>query len=226
VARRFDPAEFVVRRKPFVMVISGPSGAGKSTFVARLLERHPDLRFSVSATTRPRREGEQEGRDYHFLSEAEFERRVAAGEFLEHADVHAARYGSLRSEVIAQLAAGRYPLLDVDVQGGLRIKQQLPDAVLVFLLPPSMRQLEAQLRGRKTESEEKIQRRLQRAPEEIRHLSDYDYVVVNHEIDTTQAQLEAILAAERLRRSRLTDDGGGFEVAEEYLREWIAKLAP
>jgi guanylate kinase len=214
-----------VRRNPFVLVISGPSGAGKSTFVRLLLERFPVLRFSVSATTRGMREGEMAGREYHFLSDAEFERRVQAGEFLEHFVVHEARYGTLRSEVFPILAAGGCPLLDVDVQGGLRIKQALPDAVLVFVLPPSMQELERRLRERQTETEERIQRRLARAPEEIRQMSQYDYVVVNETVDATQAQLETILAAERLRRTRLTDDAGTPDVAGEYLREWARPLA-
>jgi guanylate kinase len=215
-----------VRRQPFVLVISGPSGAGKTTFVQRLIERFPDLRFSVSATTRPQRPGETNGREYHFLSAAQFESRVAAGEFLEHADVHGARYGTLRSEVIPVLAAGRYPLLDVDVQGGLRVKRQMPDAVLVFLLPPSMQELQARLRARRTETEEKVQKRLQRAPDEIRCLGDYDYVVVNSTREQTEADLEAIVQAERLRRTRLTDDAGGPDVVAEYLRESTRPLSP
>jgi guanylate kinase len=215
-----------VRRQPFALVISGPSGAGKTTFVQRLVEKFPDLRFSVSATTRPRRGGEVDGQEYHFLSTAEFEARVAAGEFLEHADVHGARYGTLRSEVFPVLAAGRCPLLDVDVQGGLRVKHQMPDAVLVFLLPPSMQELQARLRGRQTETEEKLQRRLQRAPDEIRCLSEYDYVVVNSSHERTQADLEAIVRAERVRCARLTDDAGGRDVAAEYLREQTKPLAP
>lgn len=215
-----------MRREPFVLVISGPSGVGKSTFVQLLLERHQDLRFSVSATTRERRAGEQEDREYHFLGAAEFERRVAAGDFLEHAQVHGARYGTLKSEVLPVLAAGKCPLLDVDVQGGVRVKRELPEAVLVFLLPPSMRVLEERLRGRKTESEERIQRRLQRAPEEIRSMPEYDYVVVNDTVDRTHADLEAILRAERLWRARLVDDAGRPDVVEEYLRESARPLAP
>lgn len=214
-----------MRSNPFVIVISGPSGAGKSTFVQRLLERFDDLRFSISATTRPRRGREVDGRDYHFLAEEEFQRRVEAGAFLEHAPVHGARYGTLRSEVDAALAAGRCPLLDVDVQGGLDVKRQIPDAVLVFLLPPSMHELERRLRERKTETEEKIQKRLQRAPDEIRCMMQYDYVVVNASIDKTQADLEAIVKAERLRRARLTDDAGGPDVPAEYLREWARPTA-
>jgi guanylate kinase len=215
-----------VRRESFVLVISGPSGVGKSTFVQLLLEGHPDMHFSVSATTRERRAGEEQGREYHFLEAPEFERRVAAGEFLEHAQVHGARYGTLRSEVLPVLAAGKHPLLDVDVQGGVRVKHEVPAAVLVFLLPPSMRVLEERLRGRKTESEARIQRRLQRAPAEIRYLPEYDYVVVNDTVARTQADLEAILRAERLRRSRLVDDAGGRDVVEEYLRESARPLAP
>ena len=116
-----------VRREPFVIVISGPSGVGKTTFVNRLLQRFPELRFSVSATTRRRRPGEQEGREYHFLSEEEFRRRIAAREFLEHAEVHGSLYGTLRREVTSALEAGASPLLDVDVQGGIEIKRRQPD---------------------------------------------------------------------------------------------------
>lgn len=214
-----------MRRKPFVLVISGPSGAGKSTFVRRLLERD-DMRFSVSATTRPLRTGEVNAKDYHFLGDAEFQARVAAGDFLEHAEVHGARYGTLRSEVFPALEAGRCPLLDIDVQGGVRVKRELQDAVLVFLLPPSMRDLEARLRGRKTETEEKIQKRLARAPEEIRCLAQYDYVVVNHTVDRTFRELEAIVTAEGLRQTRLADDAGTPAVAAEYLKESARPLAP
>lgn len=214
-----------MRRKPFVLVISGPSGAGKSTFVKRLLER-TDMKFSVSATTRTQRPGETNGKDYHFLGAAEFEARVAAGDFLEYAEVHGSRYGTLRSEVFPALDAGQCPLLDIDVQGGLRVKRELPDAVLVFLLPPSMRALEERLRGRKTESEDKIQRRLGNAPDEIRCLSQYDYVVVNQAVDPTFRELESIVTAEGLRRTRLVDDAGTPAVAEEYLKESARPAAP
>lgn len=219
------PGERAVRRKPFVLVMSGPSGAGKSTFVKQLLERK-DMYFSVSATTRSQRAGETNGKDYHFLSDAEFQARVAAGDFLEYADVHGARYGTLRSEVFPALESGRCPLLDVDVQGGVRVKREMPDAVLVFLLPPSMRDLEERLRGRKTETEEKVQKRLARAPDEIRCLAQYDYVVVNHTVEHTFRELEAIVTAEGLRRERLVDGAGTPAVAEEYLKESARPLAP
>lgn len=215
-----------MRRKPFVLVISGPSGAGKSTFVQRLLQECTDFRFSVSATTRPIRKGEVDGREYHFLSDDDFQRRVDASEFLEHASVHGARYGTLRREVQQWLDAGYSVLLDVDVQGGVEIKRNEPGAVLVFILPPSMAALEARLRGRQTETEEKIQRRMQRAPDEIRMLAEYDYVVVNDSIEATQAQLECIVGAERLRRGRLRDDAGGPDVAAEYLGESTKPLRP
>ena len=215
-----------MRRKPFVVVISGPSGAGKSTFVRRLLQRFPELRFSVSATTRDIRAGEVPGREYHFLAGEDFRRRIAAEEFLEHAEVHGALYGTLRSEVKAAVDSGRSVLLDVDVQGGIQIKRRLPGAVLIFLLPPSMRVLEERLRARQTESEETIQRRLRRAPEEIRCLEAYDYVVVNDTVESTQALLEAILSAERLRRAHLVDDTGGEDVVAEYLGESARPPAP
>ncbi len=207
-----------MRRKPFVYVLSGPSGAGKSTFVSPLLQAFQDMRFSVSATTRPRRAHEVDGREYLFLSAAEFRRRVAAGDFLEHAEVHGALYGTLETEVRSGLDAGACVLLDVDVQGGVQIKRRLPDAVLVFILPPSLQVLEQRLRLRATDAAETIRRRLQRAPDEIRRLVEYDYVVVNAELDATQEALFAICRAEGLRRQRLQDSQGGSDVAAEYLK--------
>ena len=215
-----------MRRKPFAIVISGPSGAGKSTCVQRLMQRFEDLRFSVSATTRPKRAGETDGQDYFFLDEAGFRARVEAGEFLEHALVHGARYGTLRSEVQRTLDAGHGVLLDVDVQGGVEIKRTLPESVLIFVLPPSMEELERRLRRRSTETEETIQRRLRTAPDEIRQLVEYDYVVVNEKIEVAERELETIVAAERLRRSRLTDDAGKGDPVAEYLGEAPRPLHP
>ena len=214
-----DSSGRCVRQKALVFVLSGPSGAGKSTFVARILERDPELRFSVSATTRGPRQTEQDGKDYYFLSVEEFQRRIDSGEFLEHALVHGAEYGTLRSEVQRSLDASHSVLLDVDVQGGIEIKRRMPEAVLVFLVPPTMQELERRLRYRKTESEVKIQARLARAPAEIRCMDRYDYVVVNDQIEPTEADLVAILNAERLRRERWTDDAGTPDVVGEYLRE-------
>ena len=142
-----------------------------------------------------------------------------AGAFLEHAEVHGSLYGTLRTEVQSALDAGHCILLDVDVQGGLQIKRKVSDAVLVFLLPPSMQELERRLRQRKTDSAETIQRRLARAPDEIRCLVEYDYVVINDKRESTVADLVAIVRAEGLRRGRLADDAGGPDVVGEYLKE-------
>jgi len=203
------------------LVISGPSGAGKSTFVQSLLESHPrELHFSVSATTRPRRNNEQDGREYHFLSDAVFQERLRAKDFLESAEVHGCWYGTLSSEVTLAMQAGKSVMLDVDVQGGVQIKHCMADdAVLVFLLPPNLGVLEERLRSRATDSQEIIARRLKKAPEEIRSLPEYDYVVVNSDIEETRAQLEAIYSAEKLRRQRLRSSSGDESVVDEYLRD-------
>jgi len=216
-----------VKRKPFALVLSGPSGVGKSTFVRPLLDAFSNMQFSVSATTRPRRAHEQDGREYHFLSEETFRTRQANGKFLESAQVHGSLYGTLEADVRAALEAGHGVLLDVDVQGGVNIKKRMPDdAVLVFLLPPSMQTLEQRLRKRGTEGAETVQRRLAHAPNEIRQLVEYDYVVVNDSIDATQANLVAICRAESLRRSRLVDAAGGNAVVDEFLKETARPFGP
>ncbi|MFQ5600575.1 MAG: guanylate kinase, partial [Candidatus Krumholzibacteriia bacterium] len=155
-----------------------------------------------------------------------FDRRLAAGEFLEHAEVHGALYGTLEPEVRSALDAGRSVLLDVDVQGGLQIKRRLPEAVLVFLLPPSIDVLEQRLRGRGTETEETIRQRLMRAPEEIRCMSQYDYIVVNDVVKDTQADLDAVFRSEGLRRERIVDASGGADIVAEYLRETARPFGP
>lgn len=191
----------------FVVVISGPSGVGKSSFVDGLLRSPLELVYSVSATTRPRRPHEEEGRDYRFLTREEFRRRVAEGAFVEWAEVHGELYGTLRSEVDATLASGRNVLLDIDVQGGRAVRRVYADAVLIFVLPPSMEALESRLRGRGTDSEERIRVRLENARREIELMPEYDYAVVNDDLEVAKQQVHAIIASEMLRTARRTAPG-------------------
>jgi guanylate kinase len=186
----------------FVVVVSGPSGAGKSSFVATLLDKGPDLVYSVSATTRPRRPHEVEGRDYFFLTPDEFRRRVDAGEFVEHATVHGESYGTLRSQIEEALRRGKNVLLDIDVQGGKAVRRFYPDGVFIFVLPPSMEALEARLRHRATDSEERIRLRLENARREIPTVEEYDYSIVNDDFDQASQRVVAIVWGERCRTKR------------------------
>ncbi len=183
------------------LVLSGPSGAGKTTVCRRLLEVRPGLRFSVSCTTRPPRPGEVHGKDYYFIEADDFRRRIAAGEFLEYAEVHGHLYGTLRQEVERPLRQGCEVLLDIDVQGARKVRTGLAAAPLpgcvrfVFVGPPSFAVLESRLRGRGTDREEDIRRRLQNARRELEHWRDYQYVVVNDRVERCVAALQVILAA-------------------------------
>jgi len=187
----------------FVIVISGPSGAGKSTFVHELLRLHPELVYSVSATSRPRREHEAEGADYFFLTPEDFRARIERGEFVEWAEVHGELYGTLRAQIDAALAAGRNVLLDIDVQGGRAVRRIYPDGVFLFILPPSLARLEERLRGRGTDSEERIRLRLENARREIALAHEYDYAVVNDDWEVAARKVDAILTAEKCRASRI-----------------------
>jgi guanylate kinase len=191
-------------RRGLLFILSSPSGAGKSTIARRLLAEDGSIRFSVSATTRPPRPGEEDGRDYHFVSRARFAAMVEAEEMLEHAEVFGHLYGSPRAPVEAAMAEGVDTLFDIDWQGSQQIRTSRlgRDAVSVFLLPPSMAELERRLRARGQDGEEVIARRMARSWSEVSHWAEYDYVVVNREIDATFAQVATILAAERLRRDR------------------------
>jgi guanylate kinase len=193
-----NPSSSSSSEEPFrVVVISGPSGAGKTTLVERVIRESPvKLVKSVSATTRPARTGEVNGEAYHFLTPEEFARRKERGEFLETAEVFGAGhwYGTLKSEVERAKAAGGWSLLEIDVQGALRVMELYPDAVTIFLKPPSLDVLERRLRDRKTDAESVIQRRLARARDEMRFVDRYRYVVVNDDLDRAVNEVLAILA--------------------------------
>jgi guanylate kinase len=176
---------------------------GKSSIVSRLLDLDPKVRLSISVTTRPRRPGEVDSRDYVFLTEDEFERRRAAGALVEWALVHGHLYGTPRESLERWLAEGYEVLLDIDYQGGLKIKQAYPEAALIFILPPSWKDLESRLRGRQSDAEAQVARRLDNAAHELAHAERYDYFVVNAEIELTCQQVKAILIAERQRIIRL-----------------------
>lgn len=183
------------RRKPLLVVISAPSGGGKTTICKKLIERHPDeMKISVSATTRRPRPGEVNGVDYFFISEPEFFERVRRGEFLEYERVHGNYYGTLRSTVEKLLAEGYTVLFDVDVNGALAIKKRFPEAVLIFIKPPSIEALKERLRARQTDDPEEIEKRLRRLPEEYAKSKEFDYIVVNNKLEDTLRQIESIIA--------------------------------
>jgi guanylate kinase len=189
-------------RRGILFVISSPSGAGKTTLARRLAERH-NLHFSVSYTTRAPRPGERNGEDYCFVSNEEFERMVDAQEFAEWAVVHGNRYGTAIATVDQAIEQGKDTLFDIDYQGGRQIRQKWPnDSVLCFILPPSMEELERRLRQRATDSAETIARRLAMAHKELFHYSDYDYLVVNDELEKAYDELRSIYVAERCARIR------------------------
>ncbi|HUU12649.1 MAG TPA: guanylate kinase [Terriglobia bacterium] len=187
-------------RRGSIIVISAPSGAGKSTLIRRLMDSLSGLKFSVSTTTRPRRRGEKNGRDYIFVSRQRFKRMVAASQFVEWADVFGHLYGTSWKQLRAAQEAGYDVILDIDVQGHRQVRMQLPEAVSVFILPPSFRELERRLRRRHSDSSEVIARRLSEARKEIRHWPEYDYLVVNDRLAKATRALRAVVEAARLRR--------------------------
>lgn len=175
-----------------LFVVAAPSGAGKTSLMRALMQRRPGLSFSVSCTTRPPRPHEVDGHDYFFISREEFQRRVAAGAFIEHADVFGNLYGTGRDQVEAALAAGRDLILEIDWQGARQVREHLPEARHVFILPPSRAELEARLRQRRTDSDEAIARRLADSFEEMTHWREFDYVVINSRFETALDELDAI----------------------------------
>ncbi len=190
------------QRRGLLFVLSSPSGAGKSTIARMLLAADDGVAMSISATTRPIRPGEVDGRDYHFVTEQRFDEMVADGAFLEWAHVFGHRYGTLKSEVLKVIEGGRDVLLDIDWQGTQQLKQVDPDIVRVFILPPSMTELERRLRARGTDSEEVIRRRMERAATEISHWAEYDYVLINNNAEKCRELVHNILKAERLKATR------------------------
>ena len=178
-----------------VFVITGPSGVGTGTLLRGLLEEVPELELSISATTRPPRPGERDGVDYHFLGPQEFEEKVARGEFLEHASYSGNRYGTLRCEVEKRLRAGRPVALEIEVQGARQVREAMPDAVPVFIAPPSREALRARLVGRGTDSAEQVDARLQTAERELEAQPEFAHVVVNDRLEDATAELATIVRA-------------------------------
>ncbi len=201
-------------RRGLMLVLSSPSGAGKTTLAQRLLAAEDGLTMSVSVTTRPPRPGEEDGRDYHFIDRDAYARLVADGELLEHAEVFGNFYGTPRGPVEETLQAGRDVLFDIDWQGTQQIRQRAgDDLVTVFVLPPSAAELERRLYQRAQDSETVIRRRMARSADEMSHWAEYDYVLLNRDIDASLAELVTILRAERLRRKR-----------QEWLADFVKSL--
>src|SRR6059058_3401066 len=191
------------QRRGLLIVLSSPSGAGKSTIARMLLESDNEVTMSVSATTRPKRPGEVDDVDYHFVDHAEFDRMIAAGEFVEWAPVFGYRYGTPKAPVKAALRDGRDILFDIDWQGTQQLHSAMgEDLVRIFILPPSVAELERRLRERGTDPEAVIAERMQRAASEISHWAEYDYVLINKDMDACLADVRTIVAAERLKRAR------------------------
>jgi guanylate kinase len=189
-----------------VFIISAPSGSGKSTLVSRLMTNVAGMMFSISYTTRPPRGVEVDGHNYHFVSRAEFESMIARGEFLEWAKVFGNHYYGTHRDILEQARAlGKDLVLDIDVQGARQLEDQIPEAVTVFILPPSRQILEQRLRARSEDPEDVIERRLREAAEEIRNYNAYDYVLINRDLEESDAVLSAIVRAERTRRTRIED---------------------
>ena len=192
-----------IKRRGLMLVLSSPSGAGKTSIARRLLELEPELSLSISVTTRPQRPSEVDGADYHFISHTAYRAMIEAGELLEHAEVYGHGYGTPRAPVEEVLAAGRDVLFDIDWQGTQQLRDKARgDLVSVFVLPPSIPELERRLRSRAQDDYETIHRRMAKAADEMSHWAEYDYVVVNHDLDQAFADVSAVLTAERVKRER------------------------
>ena len=188
-----------------ILIVTAPSGTGKTTLVAALLSAEHTVRLSISHTTRPPREGEVDGRHYHFVDRADFEQRIANGEFLEYAEVYGNYYGTSIVWLREQLSSGNDILLEIDWQGAEQVRKVFPQAVSIFILPPSIAELERRLRGRGTDSDEVIAGRLAMVRDEINHTGDFDYLIVNDDLGRATLDLISVVRAERLRPARQND---------------------
>ena len=198
-----------IQRRGLMLVLSSPSGAGKTTLSRRLLDCDPSVTMSISTTTRRPRSGEEEGKDYFFVSSSMFSQMADGGAFLEHALVFGNHYGTPKEPVMLALARGRDVLFDIDWQGTQQLREQAgDDLVSIFVLPPSHEELERRLRARAQDAEDVVQARMAKANNEISHWAEYDYVVINDDLDATLAKVQTILAAERMKRGRQTDIPG------------------
>jgi guanylate kinase len=204
---------------PFPIILSSPSGGGKTTIAHKLLAMRADVGYSVSCTTRPPRQGEIDGRDYHFLSLENFKRGNAAREFAESAEVHGHLYGTLRAEVERVLSSGRHVIMDIDVQGAKQFARAFPDSVVIFILPPSAEVLVERLKARGTEDPKSLIRRFESAKAELKAIDLYPYVIVNDEIDSAVAAVSSIIEAESLKRSR----NGALDARIEELMDGIQR---
>jgi guanylate kinase len=200
-----------------LFVVSSPSGGGKGTLIDRVLKSVPDLCYSVSYTTRAPRNGEVNGREYFFVTRSEFERMAAAGEFLEHAEVHSNLYGTARQQVANETCAGRDIILELDVQGAASVRELPLDSVSIFILPPSFEVLRRRLIARGTDEPKQLELRLKNAPEELKSYSQFDYVIINDDAEFAAAQLAAIIWAERARRRRQES------VVDQTIRSFLEK---
>jgi guanylate kinase len=211
---------------PFPVILSAPSGGGKTTIARALLARRPELGYSVSCTTRAPRPSEVQGRDYYFMTRGEFLAERERGAFAESAEVHGNLYGTLRSEVERVMASGKHVVMDIDVQGAVQFVRAFPQSVTIFILPPSAEVLLERLKGRKTESPAQLAARLQSALQELQHVGEYEYVIVNDDLERAVASVESILDAEFVSRERVKNLRQQVGLLIERLEQEIENTTP